>query len=185
MATVRIMLKDGVYEDVDLNQLSPTARALAEAIADSPMQTLSDIWVETDQPIRDLTPDWRHWYTEEEASLLGRRSWRGWAKYPTTYPLPAREYLEREAGKIPAGWHILGASPDQPIPSYAIAGQADEAGQEMNVDQVLAYLHGKGRYIRPSTWRSYAARGQAPEPVRHIGRTPLWQRGDIDAWLAR
>lgn len=32
------------------------------------------------------------------------------------------------------------------------------------------------------TWHAYAARGRAPEPVEHVGRTPLWDRAAVIAW---
>lgn len=28
--------------------------------------------------------------------------------------------------------------------------------------------------IKPRTWHGYVAREQAPKPVRHVGRTPVW-----------
>ena len=36
--------------------------------------------------------------------------------------------------------------------------------------------------VKPSTWRAYVARGQAPKPSQHISRTPLWDRGEVQAW---
>lgn len=36
----------------------------------------------------------------------------------------------------------------------------------------------------PGTWRSYTARGQAPSPVRHVGRTPVWDADQVRAWAA-
>ncbi|KIA59382.1 helix-turn-helix transcriptional regulator [Nocardia vulneris] len=41
-----------------------------------------------------------------------------------------------------------------------------------------------GRRIGPGTFRSYAHRGYAPAPVRHIGRTPVWDEAEIVAWIA-
>ncbi|WP_139738376.1 helix-turn-helix transcriptional regulator [Actinomyces wuliandei] len=38
--------------------------------------------------------------------------------------------------------------------------------------------------VATSTWRAYAARGQAPAPVRHVGRTPLWDPDQVRAWAA-
>lgn len=35
--------------------------------------------------------------------------------------------------------------------------------------------------IKPKTWHSYVARDQAPSPVRHIGRTPLWNTAEVIA----
>jgi len=37
--------------------------------------------------------------------------------------------------------------------------------------------------IRPSTWRSYVAREQAPKPDgEYDGRTPWWLASTVDAW---
>lgn len=49
--------------------------------------------------------------------------------------------------------------------TYTVAQAADRAG------------------ISASTWRSYVARGQAPQPAERIGRTPLWGREEVDAWV--
>lgn len=35
--------------------------------------------------------------------------------------------------------------------------------------------------VKPSTWRSYVARGQAPQPFRKVGRTPLWAATEVMA----
>jgi predicted DNA-binding transcriptional regulator AlpA len=39
--------------------------------------------------------------------------------------------------------------------------------------------------VRPDTWSAYVTRGQAPAPRRHLGRTPLWDSGEVDRWLER
>ena len=54
----------------------------------------------------------------------------------------------------------------------------------MTRDQVLAYLAAKGRVIRPGTWSAYVARGQAPQPARKVGRTPLWDPAGVTAFAA-
>jgi hypothetical protein len=185
--TVRIQLRwstdeqNAPYETVGLDELSPRARTLAEAVAATPQQAATDIWMEHEKPLREVEPDWQLWHTEEEASRPERRPWRGWARYPIDSTVTPVEYLEREARKIPPGWHVLGHVPDTPVPSLA-AGAAD---QGMTRDMVLRYLRDAGRNIAPSTWSSYVARGQAPKPARHVQRTPLWERADIDAWLDR
>lgn len=38
--------------------------------------------------------------------------------------------------------------------------------------------------VRPNTWSSYVARGQAPAPVRRVGRTPLWDEDEVRQWVA-
>lgn len=38
--------------------------------------------------------------------------------------------------------------------------------------------------VKPNTFSGYVARGQAPGPVRHIGRTPLWDAAKVEKWAA-
>lgn len=161
---------------LDPDQLSPTARALVEAVAATPSGANVDIWVEADQPIRDTEPDWRLWYTEDEAAKPLRRPWRGWSTEPIVGDPHQR--FEYEASKIPVGWHILGASPHNPLPD---AGPP--AGY--NIQQVINHLAVLGRTIKPGTWRSYVARGQAPKPRRWVeGGTPVWDLEQIEKWYA-
>lgn len=35
----------------------------------------------------------------------------------------------------------------------------------------------------PVTFRSYSNRGQAPKPVRHVGRTPVWDEEEVKEWI--
>ncbi|MDX3230615.1 hypothetical protein [Streptomyces sp. ME19-01-6] len=172
----------GHHEDVDLDQLTPRARALAEAVAQTRSRSAGDVWMESDQPIRERIADWSNWYTEEEATQPERRPWRGWAHYPATSTMSPIDYLEREARKIPPGWHVLGANPQTPVPSKD-SGAAD---QYLTRDQVLAYMRARGRDISVSTWSAYTSkkRRQAPPPDRHVSRTPQWKPETIDAFLA-
>lgn len=166
----------GQQVKIDPDRLTPTARQLAEAIADHPARAAVDIWMEADAPIRETTPNWEFWFTADEAAQPERRPWRGWSTVPLGDSDP-HERLECEAVKIPPGWHVLGAHPSRPLSS---AGPM----REVTSVQVLEYLRQRGRPITPATWRSYIARGQAPAAKRHVGRTPLWDLADIDQWLA-
>ncbi len=160
---------------VDLDRLTPTARALAEAIADTDSRSAVDIWVEADEPISATVPNWHLFYTVAEAARGERRPWRGWSDVPLGPAEDPHARLEHEAEKIPVGWHVYGAHPSRPLPG---AGPIREATS----GQVLAYLNANGRAITPATWRSYVARKQAPAPVRTVGRTPLWDMAEIEEW---
>lgn len=35
------------------------------------------------------------------------------------------------------------------------------------------------RGVTVDTWSSYVSRGQAPQPVRYVGRTPLWSEAEV------
>ena len=37
--------------------------------------------------------------------------------------------------------------------------------------------------VTRDTFSAYVARGRAPRPVRHIGRTPLWDEDEVRAWM--
>lgn len=171
----------GYHEDVDLDALTPRARSLAEAIAQCSDQQPLGIWVEHEKPIREHFPDWRMWFTEEEAALPDRRPWRGWSKFPATSPMTAVRWLEGEAQKIPPDWHVLGAHPHTPVPSLE-AGAAD---RYLTRAQVLDYMRVRGRDISVSTWSAYTSRKrrQAPQPDRYVERTPQWKPETIDAFL--
>ncbi len=165
MTTIDIHL-GGQEVTIDLDRLSPTARDLAHAIAASPGRQPVDIWVEADQSIRDTIPNWELFYTETEAAKPERRPWRGWSTTPLHNPpddYDPHDRLEREARKIPAGWHVR-------LPA------------EAPLERVLTFLAALGRDIGAATWRAYVNRGQAPAPVHHIGRTPVWDLADVETW---
>lgn len=49
-------------------------------------------------------------------------------------------------------------------------------------ERITGYQAAKIAGVTPSTWRAYVSRGQAPQPVQQVGRTPLWDRTQVDAW---
>lgn len=51
-------------------------------------------------------------------------------------------------------------------------------GREVTSDEA-AELAGVAR----KTFSGYVARGQAPKPVRHIGRTPVWDEDELRSWM--
>ena len=55
------------------------------------------------------------------------------------------------------------------------AGEPAEGGPTAwwTRDDVVAYLADVGAPLAADTWSGYVARGQAPAPGRHLGRTPL------------
>ena len=182
MATVNLCLRNDQRdpEVVDLDKLTPRARALAEAVA----QRLGGrcmIWVQSERTIREQFPDAEQWFSAEELEQPYRMGWSGWSDYPAASQMSHHDYLEQQARRIPPQYSIVGAIPQQPVPSYE-EGAADKG---MTRDQVLQYAASKGRTIAPSTWSSYTARKQAPKPDRYVGRTPLWDPETIDAWLAK
>lgn len=50
-------------------------------------------------------------------------------------------------------------------------------------DRLTVAAIAEDRGIQPSTWRSYVARGLAPQPDGHYDkRTPWWYASTIAAW---
>lgn len=172
---------------VDLDQLTPRARALAEAVAQLPGATkgAGEILCEhTSKTRADMTPNASVWLTAEQMTEPARQTWAAWDKYPADSPVPATEYLERQARKIPHDWRIVSAvwvagPRQQPVPTSA----ASATDRYLTRDQVLDYMRKQGRDISVSTWSSYVARDQAPRPDQRINRTPLWAVETIDAYL--
>ncbi|MFC4006668.1 helix-turn-helix transcriptional regulator [Nonomuraea purpurea] len=181
MATVNLCLRDDSDpEPVDLDALSPRARALAEAVAQR-LGGRCTIWVQSEKTIRQTMPDAERWYSADELDQPYRMGWSGWSHYPADSVMSQHDYLEQQCRRIPPQYSIIGAFAQQPVPSYE-EGAADKG---MTRDQVLKWLEAHGRKIAPSTWSAYTARGQAPKPSRYIGRTPIWDEADLIAWLER
>lgn len=176
-----------VHEDIDLDQLTPRARALAAAIAQMPGgdKAAGEILCQhVTLRRRDVIPNPEVWLSSEEMEQPARQSWSAWGRYLAYSEMPPVEYLERQARKIPPEWRIVsafswGSGPHPPVPSAA-AGAADDRLTVRGVVDRLASLH--GRHIGPGTWRSYASRDQAPRPVDRVGREGLWSLADVDAW---
>lgn len=197
MATVTLMLRTDSRnpcrtahpDTVDLDQLTPRARALAEAAAQIPGGNIGRgeiLCRHRTLTRREVTPHPEMWLSPEQMDEPARMGWSRWDGYRADSELDAAEYLERQARKIPHDWVIVSArwiaGPHQPpVPSSEASGD----DRYLTRDQVLAYMRDRGRDISVSTWSSYVARDQAPKPDRRINRTPLWAVETIDAFLAR
>lgn len=166
-------------DTVDLEQLSPRARALAEAVDASLSATASTIWIESDQPRGE------QWRSEEQRAAYGdpdrdteprRQQWSAWDRFYADAPESGEWYLERQAAKIPAGWHVIASD---------LRTAVATTDRELTAEQVVATiaLHRPGTTMTARTFRSYVSRGQAPKSLPHAGRTPLWDSDVILEWL--
>lgn len=176
----------GRPDDVDLDALTPRARALAEAVAQLPgsRKGAGEILCEhRTLTRRDTTPNPEMWLSPDQMTEPARQTWSAWDRYPQDSPMPATEYLERQARKIPPEWRIVSAwaigETFAPVPSSA-RGAADDLLTPRGVVEYLARHH--DRHIGAGTWRSYASRGQAPAAVDRVGREGLWSAADVAAW---
>lgn len=172
---------------IDLDALTPRARALAEAVAQLPgaRKEAGEILCHHRTKTRaEMTPDAESWLPPELLTKPARQGWARWDIYRADSKVSPVEYLESQARKIPPEWqvicgHAIGHPDPAPVPSSQVGGDDDRLTPRAVVEY-LATRH--KRHIGPSTWRAYASRGQAPAPVGHVGRESLWAPADVDAW---
>jgi hypothetical protein len=172
VTTVILNLRSDTSGDkVDLDALTPKARALAEAIDGLLFRNRVDIYI-TNPALGEV------------------RTWRGWAA-----GFPARAtpegYLEIEARKFPPGWQISAPSPrggrslHQCDPGQAhIVRHADDL---MNRDTTLGRLRERGLAPSIDEFCRRTAHGDMTRPARYVetgtSSTPLWSAAEIDAWM--
>lgn len=150
MSTVTISIRYGRTFDgdkvvaprdtVDLDRLSPRARALAQTVAASLGGKAGFVWIECDRPYGE---SWEQRPDAERAAYSdpgrdaqpARQEWSSWDRFYADAPEDAYWYLERQAAKIPEGWHIIGpsihervADPDQPVEDWSVADAAEHMG---------------------------------------------------------
>lgn len=198
MPTVRIKIRTPVrdvtgdrvtstpapHDEVELDELSPRARALAKAVSHCPGAVAGTIRLRATQRIRDVQPHWEQYFTPEQAEQPLTMDWARWDTYPADSSLPPAEWLERQAAKIPPGWRIVGAT------QSSLGGeplvQVDDSSTLMTAEQVVAYIAPHGKHMTAASWRSksHPSKRLAPAPADRVGRTPLWEQADVDAWLA-
>lgn len=187
MTTVELRMRDrSDHTDVvDLDTLSPRARALAEAWHMHALHHRGVVILRQTTGVRAdlIRPDDRGRYALiYDLSVPDSVVWSSWSAYPEDSTMPPAQYLEQQAGRLPAGYAPVAAGKDQPVPSAAAALADDEW---LTLDEVLHELRAAGRTVAKATWRAYVARDQAPEAGRRVlGVTPQWRRRDVAAYLA-
>lgn len=199
MITVTLYLRLGkgrqlLPDRVDLDTLTPKARALAEAIDDSPGHGPIAVLCNTGQ-LKGDNPNFRliHGHAPEADAKAAEPDLRlitGWApSRPGGSPETAEEWLEMNARSIPhSAWPIAGCESrtlarDRRVPS------ADHAREDrcLTRDQVLQRTIDVGTPMHASGWSLLWKAGHTPAP-RHLaldGRMPLWHVDDVDTYLAR
>lgn len=174
--TVQIRLHDkraaDRLTDIDLDRLSPIARALAEHIAGTQYRNRQPVPLTSVQTKAELGLDPLWHGPDMDAHHI--TTWNGWADNPARSTLDPHEYLEDAARQLPAGY----------IPTGATSRAAAVALELVTKAQAMDLLRSLGRPISPATWDNYRSRPPAgwPQPTRHIGRTPMWRRADIETY---
>lgn len=188
MPTVTIELPGYQKVEVDLTRLTPTARALAEIISSAAIPILRPIILESVRTRREMMPPERAeeliaWYSPEELDQVDRIHWDGWADYPKKSTMDVHDVLESEARKLPLGYYPVGLGKDHRVPS---ADAAKNDTDLIDKSHVLDVLREEGRPISAAAMDNYRSKPPKdwPQPVKYIGRTPLWSERAIRAYAA-
>lgn len=183
-------------DEVDLDTLTPKARALAEAIHMSFGQQPLGVLCATTMTKGD-NPNHRYLHgTGPQADAIAAQPQTAWI---TNFgPLhadsvtSAEEWLERQARSLPLeAWPIAGArSRIEALTEHVPSAEAARTDRCLTRDQALRYLADQGErsiILSNDAWIMLQKAGNAPEP-RHWalgGRMPLWAIEDLDAYVAR
>lgn len=194
MTTVKLKIrKASAPTEVDLDALTPKARALAEAIHMSaghqPLGVLCDTGrTKGDDPnhryVHGTGPD-----ADRIAAQPDLRFVTNFRMLPRDSETSAEEWLERNARSLPYdAWPIAGAhSSMQPLDERVPSADAAREDRCLTRDQALRYLGERGILISNDTWIMLQKAGNAPQPRHYAlnGRLPLWHVDDLDAYANR
>lgn len=184
MTTVPIGTKRGVV-DVDLDQLTPRAAAIARIWSANRLHTPGPIILESVRTLRDMGAD------SEEAALWGwdlDEPHRFVLDVPRTLPggaaqpLPVR--LEAMARSLPIGYIPVGSDTVADVRISITAADLAADADLLTRSQVAELLREQGRPVSIRTIANYKANPPAgwPQPVKYINRTPLWSRAAVEAY---
>lgn len=171
-------------EDLDLDALTPRARALAEALHDS-MQpgTLRSLEVvqESEQTRREsMTP--QQWAVYGDPTRADEKTTRTVLyRFPkSTDARTTAQWLEEQARDIPLDWYPIGAVHRPRVPSWE-AGRDD---RYLSRDAALAYLRERGAPISPKGWDTLRGT-DVLRPDRYVLGYPQWRPETIEAFASR
>lgn len=176
-------LPNGDTVTVGPNRLTPKARALAEAIAETGLRRIS---VRSVAPAREVYGTRAGLFVAADAlDKPITRAWENWAASdsPARHATDPYRWLEYEARKM-IGWYPVAADGTD-LPSSQAAREDDGVG----ADDALNFLnHACPAGTAPSkaAWMQYAIRGEHgyPAPVRHNGIMSLWSVTDLSKYAS-
>lgn len=197
--TTLISLRIGSVQQVDLDQLTPRARALAEAIHQCAGHTPTGIVFETGRQMKDGRNFALRYGAGPRAQEMGDRpeqavinNWSPVSSIEGTRRVArdATVWLEREARSFPLDWYPIGAA-SFPFGSGAEEVQrvpsADAAAADryLTPDTVLEYMRERGAPLGVHAWDTLRGTGHLPEPDRHVCGQPQWRPEAIDTYINR
>ncbi len=183
------VLVPAVAEDLDLDDLTPRARALAESLHDTMQHPATgsgvlDLVFESDKTnseLADLPPRAPDAYRPvKDPDQKAQRTTRWGPLLSATAEATLVEWLEDEARKIPLDWYPVGAPRRPRVPSWE-AGAAD---RYLTRDQVLAHLREHDAPMSPTAWDTLRPT-PILEPDRYVCRRPQWLPETVEAYIRR
>ncbi|CQR59243.1 hypothetical protein [Streptomyces leeuwenhoekii] len=194
MTTVKLKIRRAsAPAEVDLDTLTPKARALAEAIHMSFGQQPLGVLCDTGRTKGDR-PNHQYMYgTGPEADRIGAepdlRFMTNLEPLPRDAETTPEEWLEYNARQMPHdAWPIAGArSRMEPLDERVPSADAAREDRCLTRDQSLRYLGEHGIVVSNDAWILLQKAGNAPQPRHYAlnGRMPLWHVDDLDAYATR
>ena len=195
----------GYAEDIDADDLSPRARALAEAVSTCGRGPLN-IAMETSAvyvppPISDqqaaiygsmLPPHLRDTGEPARKAVQLTRMRADSSRATVEYLETLAHELSRDTASGNADWYPLGTCGGGGLPSLsagvipAPSAEAARADVYLTRDETLARMRGAGRPMAIGGWDTLRGTGHLPAPDRYVaGRIPQWLPAGIDDYLSR
>ncbi|WP_431979994.1 hypothetical protein [Streptomyces qinglanensis] len=179
--------------NVDLDTLTPKARAFAEAITMSfdhqPLGVLCDTGrTKGDNPhheyLHGTGPKADEIAAQPDLHFMGNLE-----IIPLGSETTPEEWLEYNARQMPYdAWPIAGArSRIEPLDERVPSADGAREDRCLTRDQALRYLADHGTPIGPEAWSQLQKSGDAPQPRHRAvgGRMPLWHVDDLDTYAQR
>ncbi|WP_051856978.1 hypothetical protein [Streptomyces sp. NRRL S-1868] len=183
----------GPADEVDLDTLTPKARAFAEAVSMSSGHRPLGVLCDTGR-LKGDGPNFRTLgghtaAADAEAADPDLRFISNLAPIPRHSDTTAEEWLEYNARQMPyTSWPIAGArSRIEPLTERVPSAEAAREDRCLTRDQSLRYLADRGAPIGPGAWVPLQKAGNVPPPHHFAvgGRMPLWHVDDLSAYAQR
>ncbi|PZG17822.1 hypothetical protein C1I95_14835 [Micromonospora craterilacus] len=171
----------GTKHTIDLNTLTPKARAVAEAIAQA---ELPRIRIKSVRPAREMCAPEYLPMLAGDPDQPETRIHDSWWKWHGLDPEPSiHKVLEWEARKLD-GWYPI-ADDGTDLPTSQAARDDDGLTRDQALELVGRICPGHG--ITIDTWMRNATRGIKgyPAPCGHDGYRSLWSEATVREWATR
>jgi len=177
-------------EQVELNDLTPKARAFAEAIADCPGAVPLRILWASGKKRKDGRNFRLRYGTGPDADAKGEepevQGCANWSPLPADSPMTAVEWLEREVRTMPLDAYPLAAAPiGSPRGETVPSSQAAAHDRYVTRELVLDYLRNSGHPMAVTAWDTLRGTGHLPEPDRYVCGRPQWRPETLDAYVSQ